>query len=110
MFWFSESYIKSTGQNQGFNWSIIGNFAFPSCGGGGSPDFSLSANPTSLSVAQGSSGTSTITINPIDGFTGSVNLSASGLPTGVTAGFSPNPATTTSTLTLTVGAGAATGT
>ncbi len=110
-FWFSESYIKSTGQNQGFNWSTaIGNFAFPSCGGGGSPDFSLSANPTSLSVAQGSSGTSTITINPIDGFTGSVNLSASGLPTGVTAGFSPNPATTTSTLTLTVGAGAATGT
>lgn len=39
-----------------------------------------------------------------------MNLSASGLPTGVTAGFNPNPTATTSTLTLTVGAGTATGT
>lgn len=107
-FWFSEEYQK---QNGGFDWSTaIGTFSFPGCGGGGNPDFSLSANPASLSVAQGASGTSTITITPINGFNGSVNLSASGLPTGVTAGFSPNPATTTSTLTLTVGSGAATGT
>jgi hypothetical protein len=107
-FWFSEEYQKQTG---GFDWSTaIGTFSFPGCGGGGSPDFSLSANPASVSVAQGASGTSTITITPINGFNGSVNLSASGLPTGVTAGFSPNPATTTSTLTLTVGSGAATGT
>jgi Abnormal spindle-like microcephaly-assoc'd, ASPM-SPD-2-Hydin len=107
-FWYVAQYEQASGS---FNWHTnIGSFAFNGCGGGGSPDFSLSANPTSLSVAQGSSGTSTITITPIDGFTGSVNLSATGLPTGVTAGFSPNPATTTSTLTLTVGAGAATGT
>jgi len=74
------------------------------------PDFSLSANPSSLTVAQGNSGTSTITITPLNGFTGSVSLSASGVPSGVTAQFSPNPATSTSVLTLTVGAGAATGT
>jgi hypothetical protein len=105
-FWFTEEYQKQDG---GFDWSTaIGTFSFPGCIGG-SPDFSLSANPTSVSIAQGSSGTSTITITPIGGFNSSVNLSASGLPTGVTAGFSPNPATTTSTLTLTVGAGAATG-
>ncbi len=109
-FWFTESYIKTTGQNHGFNWSTaIGNFIFPGCAGG-TADFSLSANPNSVSIAQGSSGTSTITVNPVNGFTGSVNLSASGLPSGVTAGFSPNPTTNTSTLTLTVGSGAASGT
>jgi subtilase family serine protease len=74
------------------------------------PSFTLSASPSTLSVAQGSSGTSTITVTPVDGFSGSVTLAASGLPSGVTAGFSPNPTSSTSTLTLTVGASAATGT
>ncbi len=74
------------------------------------PNFSLSASPNSVTVIQGNKGTSTITITPSDGFTGKVTLSASGLPSGVTAGFSPNPATTSSTLTLTVSATAATGT
>jgi hypothetical protein len=110
-FWFTESYIKSTGQNQGFNWSTgVGNFKFPSCAGGGSPDFSLSASPSSVSVAPGGQGTSTITVNPIDGFNSSVTLSASGMPSGVTAGFNPNPTSTTSLLTLTVPAGTPTGT
>jgi hypothetical protein len=66
------------------------------------PNFTLSANPSSLSIAQGTNGTSTITVNPTDGFTGSVSLVASGLPSGVTASFNPTSTTTTSTLTLTV--------
>jgi hypothetical protein len=74
------------------------------------PDFSLSASPTSLTVVQGNNGTSTITVNPLNGFSGSVSLSASGLPSGVTASFSPNPTTSTSTLTLTASGTAATGT
>jgi hypothetical protein len=74
------------------------------------PDFSLTANPSSLTIAQGSSGTSQITVVPVNGFSGSVNLSASGLPNGVTAGFSPNPTTTTSTLTLTASGTATKGT
>jgi hypothetical protein len=63
-------------------------------------EFSLTANPSSLSIAQGSSGTSQITVVPANGFNGSVNLQASGLPNGVSAQFSPNPTSTTSTLTL----------
>jgi len=110
-FWFSESYVKTTGQNQGFNWSTgIGSFTFPTCGGGGSGDFSLSANPTSVTIAQGQQGTSTITVNPINGFSGSVNLSASGLPNGVSANFNPNPTATTSLMTITVPSGTPTGT
>jgi hypothetical protein len=45
------------------------------CGGGGSPSFTLSLNPTSLTVQQGSSGTTQLTITPQNGFTGTVNLS-----------------------------------
>jgi len=74
------------------------------------PNFSLSASPNSLSVARGSTGTSTITISPMRGFTGSVSFSASNLPAGVTATFSPNSSTSASTLTLTVGSSATTGT
>jgi hypothetical protein len=106
-FWFTEEYQKVNG---GFDWSTaIGTFIFPGCGGG-TPDFSLSANPNTLTIAQGTNGTSTITVTPVNGFNGSVTLSASGLPSGVTDGFSPNPTTTTSTLTLTASATAATGT
>jgi len=72
--------------------------------------FSLAANPNTLSIAQGNSGTSTITVTDYDGFSGEVTLSASGLPSGVSAQFVPNPTTTTSTLTLTVGSGAPLGT
>jgi hypothetical protein len=39
------------------------------------PDFTLSLNPTSLTVPQGLSGTTQLTITPQNGFTGTVNLS-----------------------------------
>ena len=74
------------------------------------PSYTVSASPNSLNVAQGSQGTSTIMIAPENGFSGSVSLSASGLPSGVTAAFNPNPATGSSTLTLTASATATTGT
>ena len=63
--------------------------------------FTLAASPNTMTVAQGSSERSTITITPVNGFSGSVKLVASGLPKGVTASFKPNPATSTSTLALT---------
>jgi subtilase family serine protease len=98
-------YDLATGWGSPFGSALINALTGPS-----SPSFTLSASPASVSITQGTSGTSTITITPQGGFSGSVTLSASGLPTGVTAGFSPNPATTTSTLTLTASATATTGT
>ncbi|HEX2686262.1 MAG TPA: M4 family metallopeptidase [Kofleriaceae bacterium] len=71
----------------------------PTCSSG--PNFSLSASPASRTVVQGTSTTYTVTETPSGGFTGSVTLAASGLPTGATAAFSPNPTTGTSTLTVT---------
>ncbi|HKR97556.1 MAG TPA: hypothetical protein VJW55_19425 [Candidatus Angelobacter sp.] len=82
---------------------------FPAAGGT-TPNFSLSASPTSLTVQQGTSGTSKITVTPSGGFTGSVTLSNSALPSGVTATYSPNPTTSTSTITFTATSTATTGT
>jgi subtilase family serine protease len=73
-------------------------------------NFTLSASPTSLTITRSSHGTTTIKVTPTNGFTGSVTLSVSGLGNGVTAAFSPNPATGTSTLTLTASSSATTGT
>jgi hypothetical protein len=75
-----------------------------------SPDFSLSANPTSLTVNSGSNGTSTITVAPTNGLNSCFTLSASGLPSGVTATFGTNPTIGTSVLTLTASNTATTGT
>jgi hypothetical protein len=72
-------------------------------------NFTLTAAPKAVTVARGSSGTSTITINPTDGFDQEVTLSASGVPNGANASFNTNPTTFTSTLTLEVGDSAATG-
>ncbi|HEX3896033.1 MAG TPA: S53 family peptidase [Rudaea sp.] len=78
-------------------------------GSTGTADFSLSASPSSLTVAQGSNGSSSITVSPTNGFSGSVSFSASGLPTGVTASFSPASSTTGSTVTFTASSTATTG-
>ncbi len=67
------------------------------------PDFALAATPASVSIPIGGPAVSTINVSAIFSFSGAVNLSASGLPQGVTASFSP-PAVNgsgTSTLTLT---------
>ena len=77
--------------------------------GSATPSFTLSDSPSSVTVTQGSSGTSTITVTDVGGFTGSVTLAASGLPSGVTAAFGTNPTTGTSVLTLTASATATTG-
>ncbi|MEU7901370.1 M4 family metallopeptidase [Actinoplanes sp. NPDC049118] len=65
-------------------------------------DFSVSASPTSGSVAAGSSVTTTIGTATTAGSAQTVALSASGLPTGATASFSPASVTSGSSSTLTI--------
>jgi hypothetical protein len=78
------------------------------------PDFTIASAPISVSVAQGSAGTSTITTAVSGGFNSSVALTATGLPTGTTAAFSPSsiatPGSGTSLLTLTTSASTPAGT
>src|SRR5271157_5226820 len=56
-----------------------------------SPNFTLSASPSSLSVQQGNQGTSTITTTISGGFNSAVSLSTSGVPSGTSVSFNPNP-------------------
>ncbi|MFJ8165326.1 M28 family peptidase [Streptomyces sp. NPDC096136] len=74
----------------------------PACAPSGQGDFSLTLNPASGSVQQGASVTTTVATSTTTGQAQQVTLTASGLPSGVTAAF--NPATVqsgqSSTLTL----------
>ena len=76
-----------------------------------SPNFTVSASPASVSVAQGSSGTSTITTAVSGGFNSSIGLTATGQPSTVTVSFSPASITGagTSTMTMTVASNATPG-
>ncbi|MGA8742749.1 MAG: protease pro-enzyme activation domain-containing protein [Terracidiphilus sp.] len=65
------------------------------------PSFTLTTSPASMTVIQGTSGTSSITMTPQTGFTGSVTLGAPSLPSGLTASFAPNPTSGSSVLSLT---------
>jgi subtilase family serine protease len=78
--------------------------------GGLIPGFSLSTSPNSVTLTQGSNGTSTITVNPLNGFSSSVSFSVSGLPSGVTASFNPASSTNTSAITFSSSSSAAVGT
>ncbi|MBZ5489418.1 MAG: hypothetical protein LAO76_00625 [Acidobacteriia bacterium] len=55
--------------------------------GGSNSEFTLSANPTSQSVAAGGSTTFTITVQAVNGFTGTVSLSSSSSNSNVLASF-----------------------
>jgi hypothetical protein len=100
-FWYTNEYIPSNGS---FNWRTrIGSFKFPSCGG--TPpanDFSIAASPASGTVTAGGSTTSTISTAVTSGSAQTVSLSATGLPTGATASFSPASVTAGGSSTLTL--------
>src|SRR5947208_919864 len=53
------------------------------------PGFSMAPNPSSLTILQGSSSASTISLSSEHGFTGTINLGASVSPTGPTASMMP---------------------
>jgi len=75
------------------------------------PDFSVTFSPNSLSIQQGSSGSSTLTVTSQNGFSGTISVSASVSPPGPSPTFSPtsftlsSSGTTTSTLTVSAAGG-----
>ena len=66
--------------------------------------FSLQVDPKVSVITHGTAGTATVTVTRLGGFAGTVTLTSSGAPAGVTIAFAPNPTSTTSTATITVGA------
>jgi cellulose 1,4-beta-cellobiosidase len=54
------------------------------------PNFTITVSPTTLSVPVNANPTVSLVVTYVGGLTGSVSLSASGLPTGVAANFAPS--------------------
>ena len=76
--------------------------------------FTITASPSSLTIAQGNQGNSTITTTISNGFNSAISLSASGMPSGTTVSFNPNPipapGSGRSTMSIVVGSNTPTGT
>jgi Pro-kumamolisin, activation domain/Immunoglobulin I-set domain len=106
-----EKFFAATGYDLCTGWgSPNGSNLINALTGVGTNNFFLYANPVTLNLTIGGNGTVLVTDQPMNGFAGSVSLSVSGLPAGVTASFSSGSTTTTSILTLTANSGATPGT
>jgi hypothetical protein len=72
-------------------------------------DYTVSAAPASATVTAGQSATTTVTVTPVGGYSGTLRFSCGGLPSGASCAFAPTsiipanntPATTTLTITTT---------
>lgn len=77
----------------------------------GAPGFTLSLSTAALTVAPGTEGTLTVTVQRTGGFAGAISFFTEGHPSGVTPTFVPSPTTgNTTTLTLAAGLAAPSGT
>jgi hypothetical protein len=72
------------------------------------PNFTFAASPATISVEQGASGKITVTTTVLSGFSGTIVLSASSVPSGATVQFSPTtiaaPGAGTSVATISIAA------
>jgi hypothetical protein len=107
----ASNYDTNTGYNlvTGLGSVDANNLATNWSGSPGTSDYSISANPASVTVLAGQSGTSTITVSATNGFSGTVNLSCSVSSSTAKMGCSLSPSSvslsstsTSATATLTV--------
>ena len=64
--------------------------------------FTLSVNPTHLTVVQGSAASTTVTVGSVNGFSGTVTLTAASSPPGLSVTISPTTIVGNGTATVTV--------
>jgi len=96
--WITNHYYNNNGLPSGARSGIIQGASPPA------PDFSLSISPGSANVPRGGGTVNyTVSIGRAGGFADPVTLSITGLPSGATGTFAPNPAAgTASNLAVTV--------
>jgi hypothetical protein len=66
-------------------------------------NFAISISPSSKTVSRGATAAYTVSVSPLNGFTGRVSFAVAGLPSGATASFSPSTVTTTGSTKLSIG-------
>lgn len=97
--------LGATGKDNFYGYGIADTTQLKTISAVTSPkDFSISSSTSSLTIGAGTSGTSTITVASLNGFSSDVSLSGSA-PTGLSAAFSSSSVTGgsgSSTLTVTV--------
>jgi hypothetical protein len=131
--WVEDEDLCTTGLQSGYSCKLIATFTPPSGGNysgsivltddavnspqsisltgvGTVPDYTITADPTSLTIRQGQTGTATLTVTPQYGYSGTIQFACSGLPSYSTCTFSPasvtfdgggDPVTVTLTVTTT---------
>jgi hypothetical protein len=92
------STLKITGQSGNVSHSAMVTLIV----NGQTPDFSVSASPASETLSVGASTTYSVSVTAVNGFSGAVSLSATGLPAGAAAAFTPASITGSGSSTLTV--------
>jgi hypothetical protein len=60
------------------------------------PDYTITASPSSATISPGQSATTTLTVTPVGGYGGTVKFSCGTLPSGATCTFAPASVTPTS--------------
>jgi hypothetical protein len=84
-------------------WSNDVNAAITYTRGSTCPDFTVSRSPATQIVPQpGAAVSFSVTVSPTNGFNVPVTLSVTGLPSGATGSFSPNPVSPNQASTLTI--------
>jgi alpha-tubulin suppressor-like RCC1 family protein len=104
--WYIMLYGFTAYSNASLTATVTGGSTTPASG------FTIANSTSTPSVVRGSSTTMTVTATRAGTFTGAIDLTVTGLPTGVTASFSPatlSSTQTSSTLTLNASATATTG-
>lgn len=95
-------HVSSLSGKTGANGRLNVYSAINKCAAAPTPDFSLSASSASVSATAGNSTASTITVESLNSFGGTVSLSASALPSGASAAFSPTSVNGSGSSTLTI--------
>jgi kumamolisin len=107
----SGSYSAATGYDLVTGWGSPNTGLFSALTGSvATSGYSLSA--TAVSIVQGTSGATTVTSTPFGGYSSTINLVATGLPSGVTVSYGTSPfgSSSSTTITFIASATAATGT
>ncbi len=91
----SSGITVSFGSNPGY-WQIIADAINARGGAPPTADFAISANPSSLTLLVGSSGSSILTLSSVSGFSGSIKLTSTASQAGLGVTLSPSSVRLTS--------------
>ncbi len=89
----SSETVEAIATASGYTTSAVDSAAYTINTTSSSPGFTLTANPTSLSIAPGGAGTTTLTVTPTGGYSGTLALTCANLPINASCTFTQGSTT-----------------